>query len=70
MRRVTCLLCDCVHFHKPNGKGVPADACDCSHPDKEMYLQGPRCPLYKKNWQQLDANAAAALAARFSRKRL
>ena len=67
MIRADCVLKDCAYFHEPQTKSkVCPEACDCSHPDKAMYLKSKPCPLYRKDWSSLNT---ASLAARFSRDR-
>jgi len=67
MLRVKCSLTDCVRYSKPKDPTAFADDCDCSHPDKHMYMQQRLCPLYKKEWSAMDTSA---LADRFKRKRV
>ncbi|MCB2154616.1 hypothetical protein KQI84_06990 [bacterium] len=66
MIRVECPLKDCAYYHQATGKFAKPEECDCSHPDKAMYLEAKKCPLYKKDWSSLNT---ASLAARFSRDR-
>ncbi|GAB4317082.1 MAG: hypothetical protein Kow0059_09960 [Candidatus Sumerlaeia bacterium] len=45
-----CRLSDCLFFEGPI-EGRPG-YCLCSHPDKQLYLQKPTCPLYRLDWQK------------------
>ena len=64
--KVSCDLKDCVYWRelKVNDSELK-NACDCQHPDKSMYMDNERCPLYKKDWA---SNNTAALAERFRKK--
>ncbi len=62
MIRVKCTMSDCVRYNRPTGVMPGSDACDCSHPEKDMHREQYPCPLYKKEWSAMDTGN---LAARF-----
>jgi len=61
--RVPCAIKNCVYYNPVPGS---PNGCICAHKDKGFYLANSTCPLYKAQW---DAQAEAALLARFSKKR-
>lgn len=63
LTRCSCRLKDCHYYNAVSG-GSESD-CDCAHPDKQHYMFNP-CPLYRKEWSQLDQDA---IIERFKRKK-
>ncbi len=65
MIRVKCTMTDCLRFNKPADTAQGSDACDCSHPEKDMHVGQYPCPLYKTEWSTLDSTN---LAERFKNR--
>jgi hypothetical protein len=61
--KVKCLLDDCVFYLKKEGEPEPY----CSHAEKRHYLLREPCPLYKQDWNKMQAKAAD-LRKRFANK--
>ena len=49
MIQVRCHLKDCMYWHEDP---MSSSLCQCSHPDKEAYMNVIRCPLYRLDWSK------------------